>query len=325
MRLFTSDSSRTELKVVASVVLVLIAVECGLRAVEEKISLDVQHIRAIPAITQAVMSGPEPRLLFLGNSMTRDGIDEEAFRGELDREGIGPVTTGRMFPDNTQIGEWYYAFKKQCIHADRIPNFLVISCPTDQLTDLAHFSVYKLGSTWTRYHDVFEVFGNEVTNFGDRSEFLIAMHSSAFANRRRVGSRLLDAVVPNYRMAARQINEVLRKSKRQAATQARIEITYHRLERLIDLARSHDVQVAIAAVALPKYYEIDPGLTALLASHGVPLLDCRRVPGLNATLFKDALHMKPEGAEIYSRYLAAKVAPMIKARALPSRETTPAR
>ena len=185
MRSFTSDSSRTEFKVVASVVLVLIAVECGLRAIEEKVSLNIQHIRQIPAIAQTMMSGPEPRLLFLGNSMTREGIDEASFHEAVTDQGITPLTIGRIFPDNTQIGEWYYAFKKQCIRANRIPNFLVVSCPTEQLTDLAHFSVYKLGSTWTHYHDLFEVFENEVTEFGDRAEFLIAKHSSAFANRGR--------------------------------------------------------------------------------------------------------------------------------------------
>jgi len=295
-----------------SVLLVLLTIEAGLRAIDEMLSLDIIHIRKIPTITKKMMAGPRPRLMFLGNSMTRRGIREDVFVERMRAHHIEPLTVARVFPDNTQIAEWYYAFKKYAVDAGRIPDFLVINCPTEQLTDLAPYSIYALASTWTRFHDLHEVFQQDITNFGDRVEFLISMYSTAFANRNRVRGRVLYTLIPHYPQAARQINQVLRKSKQEATASGHVAVTYHRLKRLIHLARRHHVQLIIAAIPVIRKYEIDPHLVELLQNEDVPLVDCRRTPGIDQTSFRDGLHLNEQGAATYPRYLADQLAPILR-------------
>ena len=75
MNLSTSSS---ELKVIAAVVLVFGAVELGIRAIEDKLSIDVKHIHTIPSIVAGLYRQPAPHVVFLGNSLTRASIHTEA-------------------------------------------------------------------------------------------------------------------------------------------------------------------------------------------------------------------------------------------------------
>jgi len=310
----STSGSRHEWKVVVTVLAVILAAETTLRALDRKLSLDIVHIRQIPTIMQEMMEGPRPRLLFLGNSLTRDGIRTDVFLEQMHRHGLEPLTVARAFPDNTQIGEWYYAFRKYAVDAGRIPDVLIIDCPTDQLADTAHYSIYGLASWWTSYRDLPEVFRNEVTVFGDRVEFLIAKHSIAFANRRRVNSRVLHALIPHYSTAARQINQVLRRTMQQAVEAEHIDVTYHRLERLIRLTRQHHVHLVIAAIPTESTYSIDPQLVELLDARGVTFFDCRDTPGIDRSHYRDGFHLNEQGAAIYTTCLADRLAPVLSDR-----------
>src|SRR5690606_31684789 len=67
-------------RVPAFVLAALLLVEVGVRAVEERLSIDVRHINRMDEIVTALVAAPGPSVLFVGNSLTREGVDLELMR-----------------------------------------------------------------------------------------------------------------------------------------------------------------------------------------------------------------------------------------------------
>jgi hypothetical protein len=310
--IFGSDS---EWKVILTVLAVLGAAEALLRAKEALLSIDLLHIQDIPKIAQRLAEQPHPRILFVGNSLTREGIDEPVLEQELRDRGC-PASIEKIFPDNTQIAEWYYAFKRNFVNAGRSPDFLIISCPTTQLRDQAPFSVYGLGRHWIDTRDVPEVLHADVTAFGDQVEFFLSRLSVTFANRFRISGRILVSVIPGHEQLARQVNRMRNEMlQEKQASVGEAKSTYKRLHRLAELGRAHGTRLILAAMPVGKPYEIDPALVQEARAAGAVLLDCRKIPGINNDSYRDGFHLKPEGAEIYTRFLAAQIASILKSSA----------
>ena len=248
MRSFTSGSD-SEWKVILLVLLVLGASEVFLRATETRLSHDLVHIYKIPRIAAKLASESHPRVLFLGNSMTNCGIDESAFKEELLAKGVGPVSVVRVFPDNTQIAEWYYAFRRYFVNRGNSPDYLIITCKASHLEDEASFSVYGMARHWVDPQDFGEVFHADVTLFGDQVDFLMSRASVTFANRFRISSRILYTLVPHYANLARQMN-VTRNQMRheQFKAKAQNKPTYKRLGRMAKFAHEHGTHMIVVAM-----------------------------------------------------------------------------
>src|SRR5687767_1062645 len=118
----STSSFRTELKVLALVVAALAACELVVRLREQALSLDVRHIRQIPEISARLAQGEGLRLLFIGNSMTRYGVEPEILGREITAQGIAPLRIERVFPDATALPDWYYAFQHHFVAPDRPPD-----------------------------------------------------------------------------------------------------------------------------------------------------------------------------------------------------------
>ena len=71
--------------------LLLFAAEAGIRAVGRSISVDLEHIGGIPALAEEFGQGDGLRVLFLGNSLTRAGLDPDSFELAAKSQGLGPL------------------------------------------------------------------------------------------------------------------------------------------------------------------------------------------------------------------------------------------
>ena len=91
---------------------------------EESLSNDIAHINSIDEI-----AGSRNDIIFLGNSLTRHGIDKNQIRKSLSNNSH----IGYIYPDDTSIIEWYYIFKSYFVDKNNVPNDIVILFATDQL------------------------------------------------------------------------------------------------------------------------------------------------------------------------------------------------
>ena len=306
----STSSFRSELKVVALIVVALAACELVVRLREQSLSLDVRHIRQIPDIAARLAEGDGLRVLFIGNSMTRYGVEPEIVEREMASQGIAPLRIERVFPDATALPDWYYAFKRYFDAPVRAPDVLVVCFASYDLQDSQPIHSWRLAQYYTNLGDVPEVFREDIRDFDSRAEFLLSDASAAFANRTRVRERALDLVIPNYRETAQQIN---RTQQSQAGERlSRKQPTYRRLARLGQLAQSRGVKVILVAMPERVDYELDTQLQPAAEAAGMTLLDSRAGHGLKPDSYVDEMHLGAGGASIYSQFLARQLAPTLR-------------
>lgn len=287
--------------------LVLAGGELFVRLRESALSLDVQHIRRIPSIAQELMRGEGGRVLFLGNSMTRNGVDVPIVEQELRAEGLNsPLRIERVYPDATGLAEWYYAFNHYFVAAGRLPDVLIIGFAANDLSDNRPPQPSRLAQYYTGAGDVPEVFAHDVKDFEARAEFLLSRLSASFANRTRMRERALDMFIPYYRESAQEINRAQQVMKKKEGAPA--APTYRRLERLGRLAASRGVRVLLVAMPQREPYELDQQLQPTIERAGMTLIDARAPDGLGREAFVDEMHLSTDGAAVYSRHLARQLA-----------------
>lgn len=300
----STSSFRAELKVVLVVLLVLAGSEVLIRFTEPWLSLDVKHIQQIPAISESLVAGKGERILFLGNSEVRAGIDPKIIEEELKNRGIAPVHIERVFPDATQLPEWDRAFKHYFVSKARLPEVLVLCFSDSALQDSNAVDPTRLGHYYSSAGEMPEILGQDVREFESRAEFVLASLSFSFANRMRVRTRALDVLVPGYRDSAQRINH----NNKRGSSQALAQNTYNRLSRFLSLAREQGVRVIVVAMPISNPYPLDPQIKSTVEVAGMSFLDCRNVDGLNAGSFVDEIHLASSGMQVYSRFLGRELA-----------------
>ncbi|HKP72947.1 MAG TPA: hypothetical protein VJT82_08420, partial [Pyrinomonadaceae bacterium] len=270
----------------------------------------IRHIRQIPAISERLSQGEGLRVLFIGNSMTRYGVEPEIVEREITAQGVAPLRVELVFPDATALPDWYYAFQHYFTAPGHAPDVLVVCFARNDLQDNLPVQSWRLAQYYTGLRDVPEVFREDLRDFDSRSEFVLSDISAAFANRTRVRERALDLLIPGYRETAQQINRT------QQATKEKLPHppppTYQRLARLGRLAESRGVKVILVAMPEREDYELDPRLQTAVEAAGMTLLDSRAGHGLRPDSYVDEMHLGAGGAVIYSHFLARRLAPKLQ-------------
>jgi hypothetical protein len=304
-----TTSSRTgEWRAVAVVAVVLGIVECAFLVGRHKLSKDVEHLQAFEALAAKLARAPygQPKLLFLGNSLTRYGVDEAVFSETLTELTGQPPATVKVVPDNTAVADWSYVFRNQFARPDRAPDMLVIGFEAGHLRDAPSRHPDRLAQYYCTWSDWPELCRRDLPNFESRAAFVLEKSSAMVGNRDRVTRRALDMLIPGYREGMDRINASL-----MPHGSATIAPTYDRLGNLIELAQQQKVEVVLAAMPVPERYEFDAELLGLVQKKRVKLIDLRTVDGIEPTMFFDGLHMDAAGGKIYSRALAQQLAGLI--------------
>ena len=294
--------------IVLGVVAFFCAVEVAFRVFEGWLSVDLRHITEIPDLVEDVAEGPGLRIVFLGNSLTREGVSPQVFLAESEKRGLGPLSIARVYPDDSRIGEWIYVFEHYFADPGRLPDVLVVGFARGHLVDGHRLALERIAAFYTDLSDIPETFRSDVHRFEERAEFLLAHASRAFALRERVRRRVLEALIPDYRRTSRVINESLRV----APAGQNGNPTYARLGRMASRVREHGVKLILVAMPLPRPYELDPAIRDLATRYGARVLDLRTPAGVGPDVFRDGLHLNARGAELYTRGLAEELAALLQ-------------
>jgi hypothetical protein len=303
MSLFTSNF-RSEARVLISLVAVAAAVEGGLRATSGRLSTDITHIRGIPGIAAEIAETRGKTVLFLGNSLTREGLDLDAVREALRCAEGEPIFCERVCPDDTTVLDWYYLFRHYFVDG-RAPDYLVVGYVRSQLEDRSPIHPDRIAAYFGGWSSAGEMLRMDLKTLGDRVSYMLASSLQLFSERERVQFRAMSLAVPDYRKVANRVNEEAR--RRDAGLQRSEPGQYSRLSRLLELCAERGVKPVIVAMPVPDRYRLDPGLQAVLSRNSAGLIDLRSPEGIGAEAYADNYHLNSRGRSIYSRALGREL------------------
>ncbi len=301
------------MKAILLALAMLLAVEGAVRWLEPSLSVDVRHIQHIPEIVTELANSPGERVLFLGNSLTREGVDMDALKPALATHDVNPddLSFGLIYPDSGDILDWLYVYRHNVTAATR-PDVLIVSFASDALAD-EEFpdseSIRRLAHHHTSLSDIPYIFSRDLTHLPQRGEFLISKFFVSFAHRERVRTRALDELIPYYRETQRALSKV--GSSTAPSEAAPVHHTYTRLKRFLEIIDTKEVETIFIAMPVREPYTLDPALPRIIESAGARFLDLESVPKLTAEYYRDSLHLLPPGAKIYSNFLGGKLAPLL--------------
>ncbi len=306
-------SFKTELKAISVALLLFLAVEAGIRWFEPNLSVDVSHIRDIPSIVTELADAKGKTLLFLGNSMTRRGVNVTVLTPDLKAQGVDTknLTIKLIHPDSSGILYWDYLYDYYFKDPRNLPDTLVVSFGKNHLADdtYDYEHVLRIAHQFTTWQDVPRAFQRDFTSISERGDFLLAKVFASFTHRERVRVRLLDELIPYYRSTVTLLNEQQGASADLAAPQ---RFTYDDLQRFLSSIDTSKTQVIFIAMPMRDAYHLDPQIGKVVRRNGATFLDLRAVAGLGANDFRDPLHLIAEGSIIYSHALAASLAPLLR-------------
>jgi hypothetical protein len=302
----STSNFRTEIKVIATILLVLIGCELILRKFETSLSFDLKHIRALPQLAENLAKSPGRRILFLGNSFVRATVNPNVFSAEMKSRGYNDLAVELAHPDGTRINEWYYTFKTYFVEPHRLPDLLVILTGRAHLQDQV-MDPATMGAYYSSRSEVPDFLRTEALDIDAKVEFLLGRYSAAYANRRRIEPRIFSRIIPHYQACIQRINQERSRSSRRSKA-----VTYSRLEQLLQVGKDCGVPIVIATVPMYEPYSINPEIKELVATHKMQFIEAQNIDGIDSARFPDKYHIDEIGAEKYSRVLAGKFAELLE-------------
>lgn len=311
-----------EARVVVVVVLVLLAAEIALRKRLPALSLDHAHLQSIPAVVESMRNDPLPKILVMGNSQARQGIDEHALLAGCQSNGNATISLYRFVPDGGSINTWSFAWTRFFSSPQTRPSMILL-CGAQ-----AHFrdgvpNARDIGANYLLWNDLFHTITRYFSTTEDRLNLCASWFSRSFANAYRVHRRMLDMLTPRYRLAAQVINE----KSRNLLTSAHLESattpktrnpSLHRLREFIEMRTYEGSDVVV--VNMPNFINYKPphDIATVVDQAGGTYLDLRNASGIDAEAFVDPFgtdpyHLNKRGAAIFTRVLKEALSEKLKA------------
>lgn len=309
------SSSRGDYKALLLALAVLLIVEGAIRWLEPSLSADVRHIQGFSSIVNGLAESPGEHVLFLGNSLTREGVDVDVLEPVLAAHDVdtNDLSFAFLYPDSGDILDWLYVYRHN-LTAETRPDVLIVSFADDSLAD-EEFpdpeSIRRLAHHHTSLADIPYVFSNDLTHLSQRGDYLLSKFFVSFAHRERVRTRALDDFIPYYRETQRALSQVNEANVPTGYAPIQHTHTYKRLERFLEIVDPEEVEMIFVAMPIREPYSLDPELPRMIERAGARFLNLESVPELTPQYFRDGLHLLPPGAKIYSDLLGSKLAPLL--------------
>ncbi|HRJ10214.1 MAG TPA: hypothetical protein PK490_17585 [Prosthecobacter sp.] len=289
---------KTESLVVLALLLALLLLECGARMFETSLSKDVAHIRSLPAEAARLRQAPAGTLkvLILGNSLARCGLDRALLARGLEAASRRPVAVSVMHPDGSRVEEWRHGYRRYFDQTGSRPD-LVLLCTgrlhlEDGLRDLDSVAAF-----YTSWADLPAFVRSEGLGFGDTCQAAAARASALFAHRRRVQPLVFYNFMPGYE----QTVNLVQKTRNASAPTTRASPSCSNLASLATTIGASGGTLLILPVPLPESYELPALVKQTAVNAGARVLHAS--PALPPSRFPDGYHLDEEGARIWTQAL----------------------
>lgn len=309
MKSSRNSSRRNEIIVWLGVLACLFVTEIFLRIYEPKLSIDVAHIRGTAKTAGRIAEGRlqgRTQVLFIGNSLTRAGVDSELLNSLNNSTGNKGVDFHYFYPDGGNVGAWKMAWPRYFKGHDPKPDLVVLCGGRSHFRDIGIDPVIA-GAYYLSWRQLPSVFHKDYPRFDDKMRLVASKVSVGFANRGRVQRRVRDIILPHNRAVLWDM----------ATTEEGGEVvtplpeTSRSLEELLSSIRDDDVEIAV--VSMPSYrdYQIPDGRQRLIESYGAHYFDLKSPDGIESKHYYDKAHLDEEGAEIFTRALFERIGPIL--------------
>ena len=302
-----------ETKVVLALLALLGLLELGTRALETRLSKDVAHLRSVPAAAARFQSAPNEtlRVLILGNSLSRCGLDRAVLAAGL-KEKLGrEVVIEALTPDGSRVEEWLYGYRRYFDQNQAQPDVILLGTARLHLTDNPP-AVDKLAAFYVSRPDLSGYLKDYARDVESASLALTARTSMLFAHRARVQPLVFYNLVPGYTETVQGINAQRAKSAAAHMKGASAPpLTCAAFDRLLSTAQASGTKVIVVTIPLPDEYVIPEEVTKTAQAHQTPIVLLGQQLRLPDTAFPDAYHLSETGAADFTRQLLEPLVPLL--------------
>jgi hypothetical protein len=294
---------------IIAIAIVLLLSEGLMRLVEAKLSGNINHMQEIPdVIERHLRSDPNvnaAKVIFLGNSLTNNAVDEERFNhSSVVLEGKKSSAV-KIVPDATYIWDWYCVFKNNIYAQDKPPEAVIVGFAWAQLSDRRAPQISRLAGYFCGMSDLGDLLSLGMDDISDVLEFSISKLSHLYVNRETIRKRLLDIVIPDYRQYTQYINDFSVGIRNQGVG-VEEKNSYRILKKMIQKAEQKNIRMVFMSMPVIKDYSIDRELLEIFEDNSVTFFDMRKVTGINESMYLDPIHLDENGREIFTDQFIAK-------------------
>lgn len=183
----------------ATVAGVLVAVELAFSSFVPQLSANSRSLAKNPERAERILgAGDKPTVLLLGNSMGREGIDEDLLEELMRGAGLDAVVEHQ--PADASIPrDWYYQLKNHYVERGAVPDVVVLPVGDGRPFVRTKRPIEDLMYTFLVREDLGDFFEySEMDSFDDRSEVVLGFTSAMYCFRGRFQKRILTEIDPGY-------------------------------------------------------------------------------------------------------------------------------
>jgi len=305
---------KTEWKVILVLALFVTFLEVVSRVIAPTLDSAAEHIHEFPELVEEVKvnSNDSKTLLLFGNSLMKHGLDEERLQATI-QSGIA-VT--KVTPVGTTIVDWTFLYKRYFENKQVHPDIIVVGFVRHHIADKAHAYPNRnrrLGRHFLAWEDQPLAWKTEFPNAHDAIQTGLSHFSAVLGDQPEHSLFLLQTTIPYYSEGLSLNNDWVnawRERKQEAIAgefpQQADKATYVRLQRFIDLMKSHKIKVCFVPVPQPTYYELDQEIIDTVSSNGMYWLDARELC-IGEEYFSDGYHLGEIGKKKFTNWMSEQI------------------
>ncbi|MBK1790824.1 hypothetical protein [Persicirhabdus sediminis] len=306
---------RTEMKVVAVVVIFVLVLEIVARFLAPHLDYDRKHIHAfdqtLSQLESDALESGAPRVVFFGNSLMMHGLKPEILHDELDRLGGLDIETAKITPVGTAMLDWVYLYQRYFEGPEKHPDVLVVGFVRHHIYDQEPIKLRRLSRHFVASQDLPELWQTDLPDFHSIVQSSLCSVSALCGDQELHQRSILYCAVPDYSAGVKRNNRIVSAAKKRHAQQmgaaAPPTDTFQRMERFITACKERGVKLYFVPMPQPKVWPFNPAAAEVIENHGMQVLDARQIEGMDAEDFSDGYHLGESGGEKFSRWLAGQL------------------
>jgi len=299
----------------ALIVLSLAALEIIVRITAPVLSENIRHIRQIPSILHGQTDTGDAltkSVIFMGNSLIGNAVDTTQFDKKINSQWNIRIKTNKVVPDGTNIWDWYCLSKTNQEFIKSNLSALVIGFAWDELKDYQSINPSRLAGHFCSLSDLPDLIHMGMNSPTTIIEYIIADASRLYSLREAIQKRILDKIIPDYKVYTQRLNLFNRTIPTDSILTQHHGDEYQLLSKLIMLYKEQNVDVVFIAMPVVDEYTIDAGLAQVIKKRGAFLYDYRGLEGLDKKMFIDPIHLGKEGSAVFSNRVSGDIYAIIK-------------
>lgn len=295
---------KDEIKILLSLACLLLVLEAGARVFETRLSKDVQHLRELPAQAEKLRAASHDafKILVLGNSLARCGVDVPLLTKGLKQQLQREVVVAVMHPDGSRIEQWTYGYRRYFEQTGAVPDVVLLITGRLHLTDQPP-DVSDMGAFYVSGQDLPAFAKASLHGIEDTSRFWVARLSALFAHADRVQPLLFYRFVPGYDETAQAINQRASSKPPDSYQHDAKNVACNTLAFLLDGSKLSGVRFLIASAPLPEPYVLPAEVSDAARRAGASVIKTGETLDLPSENFPDQYHLNAQGAEAFTKAL----------------------